>query len=1018
MEQNEKRGFISFRMILLIAVLGVILIAMMFYSFHKGLQVYRVYVPWVKASMEVKLAATTAHLWFEEVLSGDRPEDMEPVWTKLNHAAECIQDLLEGGKKPDGVIHPLNEETLCSIAGDAGVSLAEFREVTRERWADRESQGRGTEVYGRYHALFSSFLGRADDLAIGVRRIVEQDSIRFYWIQAGLIFSFVMMALFIGITFVRFERGRARDYRALHEAKGNLEREMAGRRRADEKARVTEIRYGELYEGSRDGYAMVNMEGRILESNSTFRNMLGYRSEELAEKKYKDIIPEKWHALEAEILEKEVMTRGYSDVYEKEYIREDGTVFPIEIRTHLSKDEHGEPIGMWAFVRDITERKIAEDALKKSEATLNSIFKAAPTGIGLVSNRVLLDVNDRICEMLGYSRHELVDQNARILYPTDEDYEFVGREKYRQISVHGTGTVETRWQHKGGRVIDVLLSSTPLDPADLSKGVTFTALDITERNRAERALRESEERYALAVRGSTDGLWDTDIITGDVFYTDRFKELLGYKPDQFPDTRQAFFDFIHPDDVEAMERATARHLKYREPYDVEYRVRTKSEDYRWFQARGQAIWNEEGKATRMAGSIQDITDRKQAEEALRQSEEQYRTLFESANDAIFLMEGDRFMECNHKTLEMFGCTMEQIIGETPYRFSPPYQPDGLDSKEKALQKISNALSGDPQFFEWRHWQYDETPFDAEVSLNCVEIADKRVLLAMVRDISERKRAEEEVRLRQQQLIQADKMISLGILVSGVAHEINNPNHFIMSNASPLVKAWNSAEPVLDRYYKENGDFAMAGMDYSEARAMIPGMFSSILEGSKRIKSIVDELRAYARERPAELRDYIQLNHVVRSAVTLLSNMLSRSTRRFSLEIQDDLPTVEGNYQRLEQVVINLIQNACQALPDKEKGVMVSTLYDPDQRIVLLEVTDEGMGIPPEDLGHITDPFFTTKRESGGTGLGLSISSSIILEHGGELTFFSSPDEGTRATVKLPVKETADPPGRVEEEEEQ
>ena len=150
------------------------------------------------------------------------------------------------------------------------------------------------------------------------------------------------------------------------------------------------------------------------------------------------------------------------------------------------------------FFLDITERRRTEEALRKSEARIKSIFRAAPTGIGVVVNRIIKEANARLCEMTGYNRDELLEQSARLLYPTDEEYEFVGREKYSQMREHGTGTVETRWRRKDGSIRDILLCSTPLDLTDLSVGVTFTALDITERKIAEKTRIEMERRVLHA----------------------------------------------------------------------------------------------------------------------------------------------------------------------------------------------------------------------------------------------------------------------------------------------------------------------------------------------------------------------------------------------------------------------------------------------------------------------------------------------------------------------------------------
>ncbi len=166
--------------------------------------------------------------------------------------------------------------------------------------------------------------------------------------------------------------------------------------------------------------------------------------------------------------------------------------------------------------QEITIPKRAEEALREREATLRSIFLAAPTGIGMVCDRVITQANERLCEMLGYSQAELLGQNARILYSSDEEFEYVGQEKYAQISRQGTGTVETRWQCKDGKVIDVLLSSTPIDPDDWSRGVTFTALDITSRKQAEAFLRESEERYSSLFKNNHSVMLLIDPETADI----------------------------------------------------------------------------------------------------------------------------------------------------------------------------------------------------------------------------------------------------------------------------------------------------------------------------------------------------------------------------------------------------------------------------------------------------------------------------------------------------------------------
>jgi len=246
------------------------------------------------------------------------------------------------------------------------------------------------------------------------------------------------------------------------------------------------------------------------------------------------------------------------------------------------------------------------------------------------------------------------------------------------------------------------------------------------------------------------------------------------------------------------------------------------------------------------------------------------------------------------------------------------------------------------------------------------------------------------------------MISLGILVSGVAHEINNPNQFIMVNAPMLKRAWENITPILDKYYEDNGDFMLAGISYKDMRDRIPNLFSGIYEGAQRIRHIVRNLKDYAREVGSETTREVDINAVLKSALTILSNLLKKSTKNLKVIYADNLPTVRGNFQQIEQVLINLIQNACQALTDPMQEILISTSFNKKNKNVVIKIKDEGVGIPEDKLKYILDPFFTTKRDSGGTGLGLSISAGIIQDHGGRLEFSSKPGKGTTVLVSLPV----------------
>ncbi len=342
-----------------------------------------------------------------------------------------------------------------------------------------------------------------------------------------------------------------------------------------------------------------------------------------------------------------------------------------------------------------------------------------------------------------------------------------------------------------------------------------------------------------------------------------------------------------------------------------------------------------------------------------------------------------------------------------------YQWQWMDDPSRIVPKISYVMGFEPWgwilgsgiYVEDVHAQI--SAITRKLTLVCSAILLVIIVLSVlivwhgVNVTREKQLAEEKALLKQEQLFQAAKMVSLGTLVSGVAHEINNPITSVMLNAPNLGRMWEAMLPILDRYHEQHGDFQVGATSYSRIRDRVPHMLTAITDDARRVRDIVKDLKDFARNNPSELKEDVDLNAVVDKAVGLTANLINKSTRRFRLHCQPDLPVVYGNAQRIEQVTINLVVNACQALPDAERCVRVSTGCEAARNHVFLEVHDEGVGIDSDALTRITDPFFTTRREQGGTGLGLAITDRIVRDHGGTLIFDSTPGNGTRVRATFP-----------------
>ena len=331
-----------------------------------------------------------------------------------------------------------------------------------------------------------------------------------------------------------------------------------------------------------------------------------------------------------------------------------------------------------------------DDALHRSEARYRSILRAAPAGIGVVVNRVLAEVNDRLCDMTGFSREELLGQSARVLYPTQEDFDFVGLEKYRQIAAKGTGTVETRWLKKDGAVLEVLLSSSPIDPSDLLAGVTFTAFDITERKRAEQALRASEENYRRITDNMHDLVAEIDAHGRFQFVTPSYRRVLGYDPKELLGT--SAFALLHPDDRERVTAVFGDGMRLLKDQEAEFRYRHADGHYIWFRSTGSFLFDASGAFTGAVITSRDVSERKEAEAALLQSESRFSVFMEHLPAAAFIKDYDGLtLFANRYLNELFG--WEEATGKTTAELLSP------DLAERMIADDRRVLTEGPKLIE-------------------------------------------------------------------------------------------------------------------------------------------------------------------------------------------------------------------------------------------------------------------------------------------------------------------------------
>jgi PAS domain S-box-containing protein len=658
--------------------------------------------------------------------------------------------------------------------------------------------------------------------------------------------------------------------------------------------------------------------------------------------------------------------------YDVEYrvVRPDGAVRVVHSRGEVTWDDAGRPLRQFGVLQDITELRRVERELRASEARFRTFVDHAMDAFFLLDDRLtVIDVNRQACDSLGYSRDELIGMHPRDF---DAGLDESSIERLRQrIAAGETLTFETRHRRKDGTSFPVEISSGQFEPGGR---LLCLVRDVTERKRSEDALRASEERFRTLVQFSFDVYWESD--AQHRFIRQEFAKGLTDAPAPGSEIGKRRWEvpYLEPDE-EAWRKhreTLDAHLPFR---DFELARPTPDGGKRYVSVSGMPVFDDKGDFVGYRGVGRHITERRRAELAIRESEQRFRTLFEKANDAIFLEnERDEIIEANERACALLGYSREELL---KMKVSDLQAPEVRDQGEGLIRRELERHGGET--FESVDLHRSGRRVVVEVTNTPIFDHGRKLVLSVVRDVTERKRAAEALQQMQEQLAHANRVATMGQLTASIAHEIAQPIGAVYNRANAALNFLNRDPP-----------------DLEEVREAI----SRIGDAAERAREIIGGIRDQVKKSPSR-KDVFDLNRAIEEVLLLASNAITKDAIAVQAEFAKDLPLLHGDRVQLQQVALNLILNALEAMrstSDPLRDLRISTEAK-EAGDVLVSVRDTGPGITSEHLERIFEPFFTTKP--GGMGIGLSICRSIIEAHGGSLWAGANQPRGTTFQFTLP-----------------